>query len=168
MPFKRYVEIRRVALVNYGKDYGKLNVFIDVIDQNRAMIGTPNMVRSQMNFKRYYKMVFAEGKENFKIASSSQSVEEVSKQKQNVQQRSRSIHDSESLQTDEVEAETHPLPPFDPSKIEIRTIDLDDLLNSWKSLPNHAQAQFEEKYRKIASLTPVNSCTEGHFIYLES
>ncbi|RZC82232.1 hypothetical protein C5167_045011 [Papaver somniferum] len=35
MPFKRYVEIGRVALVNYGEDYGKLVVIVDVIDQNR-------------------------------------------------------------------------------------------------------------------------------------
>lgn len=36
-PFKRYVEIGRVALVNYGKDYGKLVVIVDVIDQNRVI-----------------------------------------------------------------------------------------------------------------------------------
>ena len=35
-PFKRYVEIGRVALVNYGKEYGKLVVIVDVIDQNRV------------------------------------------------------------------------------------------------------------------------------------
>ncbi|KAM3338014.1 hypothetical protein P3S68_032340 [Capsicum galapagoense] len=29
MPFKRFVEIRRVELVNYGKDYGKLAVIVD-------------------------------------------------------------------------------------------------------------------------------------------
>ncbi|XP_028769635.1 probable 60S ribosomal protein L14 [Neltuma alba] len=52
MPFKRYVEIGRVALVNYGKDYGKLVVIVDVIDQNRALVDAPDMVRSQMNFKR--------------------------------------------------------------------------------------------------------------------
>ncbi|GAB4855348.1 hypothetical protein Ancab_023969 [Ancistrocladus abbreviatus] len=52
MPFKRYVEIGRVALVNYGKDYGKLVVIVDVIDQNRALVDSPDMVRSQMNFKR--------------------------------------------------------------------------------------------------------------------
>ncbi len=74
------------------------------------------------------------------MASSSQPVEEVLNQKWNAQQRSRSIHDSKSLQTNEIEVETHPLPPFDPSEIEIRTAGLDDLLNSWKSLPNHAQA----------------------------
>ncbi|XP_039013831.1 60S ribosomal protein L14-2-like [Hibiscus syriacus] len=51
-PFKRYVEIGRVALVNYGKDYGKLVFIVDVVDQNRALVDAPDMVRSQMNFKR--------------------------------------------------------------------------------------------------------------------
>ncbi|XP_022891874.1 60S ribosomal protein L14-2-like [Olea europaea var. sylvestris] len=40
------------ALVNYGKDHGKLVVIVDVIDQNRALVDAPDMVRSQMNFKR--------------------------------------------------------------------------------------------------------------------
>ncbi|KAK9991783.1 hypothetical protein SO802_026768 [Lithocarpus litseifolius] len=52
LPFKRYVEIGRVALVNYGEDYGKLVVIVDVIDQNRALVDAPDMERSQMNFKR--------------------------------------------------------------------------------------------------------------------
>ncbi|KAF7154545.1 hypothetical protein RHSIM_Rhsim01G0261900 [Rhododendron simsii] len=52
MPFKRYVEVGRVALVNYGKDYGNLVVIVDVIDQNRALVDSPDMVRTQMNFKR--------------------------------------------------------------------------------------------------------------------
>ncbi|GAA0152334.1 ribosomal protein [Lithospermum erythrorhizon] len=52
MPFKRYVEIGRVALVNFGKDYGKLVVIVDIIDQNRALVDSPDMIRSQMNFKR--------------------------------------------------------------------------------------------------------------------
>ncbi|KAI3989105.1 hypothetical protein MKX01_033141 [Papaver californicum] len=38
MIFKRYVEIGRVALVNYGENYGKLVVIVDVIDQNRALV----------------------------------------------------------------------------------------------------------------------------------
>ncbi|KAK1266121.1 60S ribosomal protein L14-2 [Acorus gramineus] len=54
MPFKRYVEIGRVALMNYGKDYGRLVVIVDVIDQNRALIDAPDMVRGQMNFKRLH------------------------------------------------------------------------------------------------------------------
>ncbi|KAG5554288.1 hypothetical protein RHGRI_011973 [Rhododendron griersonianum] len=37
MPFKRYVEVGRVALVNYGNEYGKLVVIVDVIDQNRRL-----------------------------------------------------------------------------------------------------------------------------------
>ena len=36
MPFKRYVEIGRVALINYGPDCGKLVVISDVVDQNRV------------------------------------------------------------------------------------------------------------------------------------
>ncbi|KAF4395811.1 hypothetical protein F8388_018085, partial [Cannabis sativa] len=36
----------RVALVNYGKDYGQLvvNVIIDIIDQNQAIMDSPHMV----------------------------------------------------------------------------------------------------------------------------
>ncbi|KAG6481155.1 hypothetical protein ZIOFF_057750 [Zingiber officinale] len=51
-PFKRYVEIGRVALVNYGKEYGRLVVIVDVIDQNRALVDAPDMIRGQINFKR--------------------------------------------------------------------------------------------------------------------
>lgn len=36
MPFKRYVEIGRVAMVNYGEEYGKLLVISDVVDHNRC------------------------------------------------------------------------------------------------------------------------------------
>ncbi|XP_027937106.1 60S ribosomal protein L14-like [Vigna unguiculata] len=36
MPFKRDVEIGRVAQINYGKVYGRLVVIVDVIDQNRV------------------------------------------------------------------------------------------------------------------------------------
>ena len=35
-PFRRYVEIGRVAMVNYGPSYGKLVVIVDVVDQNRV------------------------------------------------------------------------------------------------------------------------------------
>ncbi|URD88689.1 ribosomal protein, partial [Musa troglodytarum] len=52
MPFKRYVEIGRVAFVTYGKEYGRLVVIVDVIDQNRALVDSPEMVRGQINFKR--------------------------------------------------------------------------------------------------------------------
>ncbi len=36
MPFKRYVEIGRVAMINYGEEYGKLVVISDIVDQNRV------------------------------------------------------------------------------------------------------------------------------------
>lgn len=36
MPFKRTVEIGRVALCNYGEDAGKLFVIVDVLDGNRV------------------------------------------------------------------------------------------------------------------------------------
>ena len=38
MPFKRYVEIGRVAMVNYGEEYGKLLVISDILDQNRCAL----------------------------------------------------------------------------------------------------------------------------------
>lgn len=38
MPFQRYVEIGRVAMINYGDEYGKLVVISDVVDHNRVSI----------------------------------------------------------------------------------------------------------------------------------
>lgn len=38
MPFKRYVEIGRVAMINYGPEYGKLVVISDVLDQSRVSL----------------------------------------------------------------------------------------------------------------------------------
>ncbi|GAB4822502.1 hypothetical protein N2152v2_009548 [Parachlorella kessleri] len=52
MPFKRYVEIGRVAMINYGPEYGKLVVISDVVDQNRALIDRPDETRRVENFKR--------------------------------------------------------------------------------------------------------------------
>jgi large subunit ribosomal protein L14e len=39
MPFKRYVEIGRVAMINYGPEYGRLVVVSDVLDQSRVSGG---------------------------------------------------------------------------------------------------------------------------------
>ena len=36
MPFSRYVEVGRVVIINYGKEYGKLYVISDIVDQNRV------------------------------------------------------------------------------------------------------------------------------------
>ena len=38
MPFTRYVEIGRVAMINYGPEYGKLVVISDVMNQNKVRI----------------------------------------------------------------------------------------------------------------------------------
>eukprot|EP01127_Copromyxa_protea_P002210 TRINITY_DN120_c0_g2_i1.p1 TRINITY_DN120_c0_g2~~TRINITY_DN120_c0_g2_i1.p1 ORF type:complete len:140 (+),score=46.88 TRINITY_DN120_c0_g2_i1:614-1033(+) len=40
-PFRRYVQVGRVALINYGPDEGKLAVIVDVIDANRVLIDGP-------------------------------------------------------------------------------------------------------------------------------
>jgi hypothetical protein len=39
MPFARLAEIGRVALINYGPEYGKLVVISDIVDQNRVTAG---------------------------------------------------------------------------------------------------------------------------------
>jgi len=56
MVFKRFVEIGRVAVINYGPDAGKLCVIIDVIDQNRAFIDGPSTLtgvkRQAIPFRR--------------------------------------------------------------------------------------------------------------------
>lgn len=38
MPFKRTIEIGRVALCNYGADAGKLYVIVDVLDTARVRL----------------------------------------------------------------------------------------------------------------------------------
>ncbi|KAI9025575.1 60S ribosomal protein L14 [Hyaloraphidium curvatum] len=52
--FKRYVEVGRVVLVNYGPDAGKLAVIVEVIDHNRALIDGPTtgVARQALGFKR--------------------------------------------------------------------------------------------------------------------
>ncbi|KAI5057644.1 hypothetical protein GOP47_0027659 [Adiantum capillus-veneris] len=52
MPFRCYVKIGRVAMVNYGPNYGKLVVIGDVVDQDRALVDAPGMVHGAMDFKR--------------------------------------------------------------------------------------------------------------------
>eukprot|EP00027_Filamoeba_sp_ATCC50430_P003561 CAMPEP_0168545984 /NCGR_PEP_ID=MMETSP0413-20121227/3257_1 /TAXON_ID=136452 /ORGANISM="Filamoeba nolandi, Strain NC-AS-23-1" /LENGTH=151 /DNA_ID=CAMNT_0008576133 /DNA_START=53 /DNA_END=508 /DNA_ORIENTATION=- len=50
--FKKLVQIGRVCFVNYGPDYGKLVVIVDVIDANRALVDAPEgIARQAMSFK---------------------------------------------------------------------------------------------------------------------
>jgi large subunit ribosomal protein L14e len=44
MPFKRYMEVGRVVLINYGPEEGKLATVIDIVDQNRCLIDGPESV----------------------------------------------------------------------------------------------------------------------------
>jgi len=54
--FRRFVELGRVCIINYGPDYGKLCVIVDVIDHNRVLIDGPSTIngirRQQYNLKR--------------------------------------------------------------------------------------------------------------------
>ncbi|KAK9996354.1 hypothetical protein SO802_021040 [Lithocarpus litseifolius] len=60
MPFRRFVEIGRVALVNYGKEYGRLVVIVDVVDQNRALVDALDMVRrASINYVDRFKIMLA-------------------------------------------------------------------------------------------------------------
>ncbi|GFH27352.1 ribosomal_L14e domain-containing protein [Haematococcus lacustris] len=52
MPFKRPMEIGRVAMINFGEDAGKLIVVSDILDQNRALVDAPGQARRVENFKR--------------------------------------------------------------------------------------------------------------------
>ena len=56
MVFKRYVEVGRVVLVNYGPDAGKLATIIDIVDQNKCLIDGPQDItgvsRQVISYKR--------------------------------------------------------------------------------------------------------------------
>ena len=41
MVFKRFVEVGRVVLINYGPETGKLATIIDIVDQNKCLIDGP-------------------------------------------------------------------------------------------------------------------------------
>ena len=44
MVFKRYVEVGRVVLINYGPETGKLATIIDIVDQNKCLIDGPEEI----------------------------------------------------------------------------------------------------------------------------
>ena len=56
MVFKRYVEVGRVVLINYGPDAGKLATIIDIVDQNKCLIDGPQDItgvsRQVISYKR--------------------------------------------------------------------------------------------------------------------
>jgi len=44
MVFKRFVEVGRVVLINYGPEAGKLATIIDIVDQNKCLIDGPEEI----------------------------------------------------------------------------------------------------------------------------
>lgn len=54
MSFKRFVEIGRVVLINYGEEAGKIAAIVDVIDDNRVLVHGPEtgVRRQEINLKR--------------------------------------------------------------------------------------------------------------------
>jgi large subunit ribosomal protein L14e len=54
MGFKKFVEVGRVALVNYGEDYGKICVIVDIIGPTSVLIDGPKLgvARQVINLRR--------------------------------------------------------------------------------------------------------------------
>ncbi|GMH41844.1 hypothetical protein BSKO_09754 [Bryopsis sp. KO-2023] len=48
MPFKRYVQVGRLAVINYGPDYGQLVFISDVVDENRVLVDSPTFFSRKM------------------------------------------------------------------------------------------------------------------------
>jgi len=42
MVFKRFVEVGRIVLINYGPEKGQLATIIDIVDQNKCLIDGPS------------------------------------------------------------------------------------------------------------------------------
>ena len=52
MPFKKFVEIGRVAYINAGPEAGKIAAIVNVIDQNRVLVDGPTSgVRRQVRIR---------------------------------------------------------------------------------------------------------------------
>merc|ERR1712107_347337 len=56
MPFQRFVEIGRVAVIQDGDAAGKIAAIVDVIDQNRVLVDGPcsGVLRQQMKIKNLH------------------------------------------------------------------------------------------------------------------
>jgi len=56
MPYSRFVEIGRVALISYGPETGKLCTIVNVLDHNRVLVDGPEPItgvhRHELNVKR--------------------------------------------------------------------------------------------------------------------
>merc|ERR1712098_446972 len=54
MPFKKFVEIGRIAVLNDGPNAGKIAAIVNVIDQNRVLVDGPTsgVLRQEFPIKR--------------------------------------------------------------------------------------------------------------------
>merc|ERR1712110_807366 len=52
MGYRTFVEAGRVAYINYGDDYGKLVVIVDIADQNRVLVDGDDFPRVLYPLKR--------------------------------------------------------------------------------------------------------------------
>ena len=50
MPFKKFVEIGRIAVLGQGPDAGKIAAIVNVIDQNRVLIDGPTSGVSRQEY----------------------------------------------------------------------------------------------------------------------
>merc|ERR1712096_400607 len=54
MPFKRFVEIGRVAVMSDGPDAGKIAAIVNLIDQNRVLLEGPGVNRQAYRLKHLH------------------------------------------------------------------------------------------------------------------
>ena len=52
MPYKQFVEVGRLALVNFGEHSGKLAVIVDILDDKRVLIDLVDGARQMIPIKR--------------------------------------------------------------------------------------------------------------------
>merc|ERR1712166_1109942 len=52
MVYRNYIQAGRVCWVNYGEDYGKCVVIVDVRDMNTVLVDAPDFPRCQYPIKR--------------------------------------------------------------------------------------------------------------------
>ena len=52
MGYGKFIEVGRVCMCNFGTDYGKLVVVVNVLDHNRALVQGPGFKRTQYLLKR--------------------------------------------------------------------------------------------------------------------
>lgn len=52
MSFKKFVEVGRVARINYGEQEGNLGVIVDIINENRVLLDGENIQRQSIPISR--------------------------------------------------------------------------------------------------------------------